>query len=143
VTAAPIEIAQVISRRLGLTGAMGTVAEHVDGVYTGFLVGDMLHGPAKAEAITALAEREGLDLSLCSAYSDSYNDLPMLGLVGDPCAINPDPKLRAHAREHGWRIRDYRTGRKAARAGLVVGSAASGAAVASVLVRRQVRRHLR
>ena len=118
VTAAPIEIAQIIARRLGLTGAMGTVAEHVDGVYTGRLVGDMLHGPAKAEAIRALAARESLDLSRCSAYSDSYNDLPMLSMVGDPCAINPDAKLRAHAREQGWRIRDYRTGRKAARAGL-------------------------
>ncbi len=62
VTAAPIEIAQIIARRLGLTGAMGTVAEHVDGVYTGQLVGDLLHGPAKAEAIKALAAREGLDL---------------------------------------------------------------------------------
>ena len=48
VTAAPIEIAQVIARRLGLTGALGTVAEHENGVYTGRLVGDMLHGPAKA-----------------------------------------------------------------------------------------------
>ena len=117
VTAAPIEIAQIIARRLGLTGALGTVAEHRDGVYTGQLVGDMLHGPAKAEAIKALAAREGLDLAACSAYSDSFNDLPMLTLVGDPCAINPDHKLRAHAREQGWRIRDYRTGRKAARVG--------------------------
>src|SRR5687767_15267609 len=83
VTAAPIEIAQVIARRLGLTGAMGTVAEHVDGVYTGQLVGDLLHGPANAEAIKALAAREGLDLARCSAYSDSANDLPMLSLVGD------------------------------------------------------------
>ncbi len=96
VTAAPIEIASIIARRLGLTGAMGTVAEHVDGVYTGRLVGDMLHGPAKAEAIKALAAREGLDLSRCSAYSDSYNDLPMLTMVGTPIAINPDAKLRAH-----------------------------------------------
>src|SRR3954469_24608736 len=116
VTAAPIEIAQIIARRLGLTGAMGTVAEHVDGVYTGQLVGDLLHGPAKAEPIRALAVRESLDLSRCSAYSDSYNDLPMLTMVGDPCAINPDAKLRAHARAQGWRIHDYRTGRKAARA---------------------------
>lgn len=142
VTAAPIEIASLIARRLGLTGALGTVAEHVDGVYTGRLVGDMLHGPAKAVAVTALAEREGLDLSLCSAYSDSANDLPMLGLVGDPCAINPDAKLRAHARANGWRIRDYRTGRKAARAGLIAGSAATGAAIAGAVVRRQVRRHV-
>ena len=135
VTAAPIEIASIIARRLGLTGAMGTVAEHVDGVYTGRLVGDLLHGPAKAEAVKALAAREGLDLARCSAYSDSSNDLPMLSLVGDPCAINPDARLRAHARAHGWRIRDYRTGRKAARAGLVAAAAAgavSGAVAAGV-----------
>ncbi|EON25388.1 MULTISPECIES: HAD family hydrolase [Nocardioides] len=142
VTAAPIEIASIIARRLGLTGAMGTVAEHEDGVYTGRLVGDMLHGPAKAEAIKALAIREGLDLSRCSAYSDSYNDLPMLSLVGEPIAINPDAKLRAHAKEHKWRVRDYRTGRKAARAGLVLAAAAgglSGAVAAGAAVRG--RRH--
>ena len=142
VTAAPIEIAAIIARRLGLTGAMGTVAEHVDGVYTGALVGDMLHGPAKAEAIKALAEREGLDLSRCSAYSDSANDLPMLSLVGDPCAVNPDQKLRHHAREHGWRIRDYRTGRRAARAGLAV-AALGGAASGAIGVAQAVRRRLR
>ena len=124
VTAAPVEIASIIARRLGLTGAMGTVAEHVDGVYTGKLVGDLLHGPAKGEAIKALATREHLDLKKCSAYSDSFNDLPMLLLVGDPCAINPDARLRAKAREMGWRVRDYRTGRKAARAGVMVGAVA-------------------
>ncbi|MEN8674747.1 HAD-IB family hydrolase [Nocardioides sp.] len=139
VTAAPIEIAQIIARRLGLTGAMGTVSEHLDGIYTGRLVGDMLHGPAKSEAILALAAREGLDLARCSAYSDSVNDLPMLGLVGDPCAINPDAKLRAHARAHGWRIHDYRTGRKAARAGLLV-SAVAGAAAGAVVAGGSLRR---
>ena len=87
----------------------------------------MLHGPAKAEAVKALAEREGLDLARCSAYSDSSNDLPMLSLVGDPCAINPDARLRAHAEQQGWRIRDYRTGRKAARAGLVAAAVAGAA----------------
>ena len=138
VTAAPIEIAQVIARRLGLTGAMGTVAEHVDGVYTGRLVGDLLHGPAKAEAVAALAEREGLDLARCSAYSDSVNDLPLLELVGDPCAVNPDPRLRAAARRRGWRVRDYRTGRRAARAGIAVAGAAgavAGAVAAGTAVR--------
>jgi HAD superfamily hydrolase (TIGR01490 family) len=128
VTAAPVEIAGIIARRLGLTGALGTVAEHVDGVYTGRLVGTMLHGPAKADAVAALAEQEGLDLARCSAYSDSANDLPMLSMVGHACAINPDARLRAHARREGWRIYDYRTGRKAARAGLVTGTVAGGVA---------------
>lgn len=117
ITAAPVEIANTIARRLGLTGALGTVSQHVDGVYTGELVGDLLHGEGKAIAVAALAEREGLDLSRCHAYSDSHNDLPMLSLVGHPCAVNPDKRLRQHARAQGWQIRDYRTGRKIAIAG--------------------------
>ena len=140
VTAAPVEVAQIIARRLGLTGALGTVAEHVDGVYTGRLAGEMLHGQAKGEAVKALADREGLDLAACSAYSDSYNDLAMLSLVGDPCAINPDGRLRAHAKRQGWRVRDYRTGRKAARAGLLAAAlagAATGAVAAGTAVRRR------
>ncbi|HET7349516.1 MAG TPA: HAD-IB family hydrolase [Marmoricola sp.] len=140
VTAAPIEIATIIARRLGLTGALGTVAEHVDGVYTGKLVGEMLHGPAKAVAVRELADRFGLDLARCSAYSDSYNDLPMLEAVGDPCAINPDHRLREHSRRQGWRIRDYRTGRKAARVGLftaALAGAAAGTVAAGTAIRRR------
>lgn len=141
VTAAPIEIATIIARRLGLTGAMGTVAEHINGVYTGRLVGEMLHGPAKGEAVLALAAREGLDLTKCSAYSDSFNDVTMLSLVGDPCAVNPDSRLRAHAKAQGWRIRDYRTGRKAARVGLF-GAAVAGAAAGGVAAGTAIRRRL-
>jgi len=137
VTAAPVELGAVIAARLGLTGAIGTVAEVVDGIYTGKLVGDLMHGPAKAAAITDLAAREGLDLARCAAYSDSVNDLPMLTAVGRPVAVNPDGALRRAARERGWEIRDFRTGRKAARiavpaaagAGVVVGAVVAGLAL--------------
>ncbi|MCW2811764.1 MAG: family hydrolase [Friedmanniella sp.] len=142
VTAAPIEVAGIIASRLGLTGALGTTAEHVDGVYTGRLRGDLLHGPAKAEAVRALAREHGLDLARCFAYSDSVNDLPMLSLVGHPCAINPDGRLQSHAEEHDWQIRDYRTGRKAARFGLL-GAGAAGATAGAVAAGLAVRRHLR
>jgi HAD superfamily hydrolase (TIGR01490 family) len=137
VTATPVELADILARRLGLTGALGTVAETRDGVYTGRLVGGLLHGEAKAAAIQALADREGLDLARCSAYSDSLNDMPMLTLVGHPNAVNPDLGLRAEARNHGWPIHDFRSGRKAtlialpiaAGAGAVAGGMAAGAAV--------------
>jgi HAD superfamily hydrolase (TIGR01490 family) len=115
VTATPVELAQIIGRRLGLTGALGTVAETEDGVYTGRLYGEMLHGQAKAAAVRALAAREGLDLRRCTAYSDSVNDVPMLSVVGTAVAINPDSALRDIARERGWQIKDFRTGRKAAK----------------------------
>jgi HAD superfamily hydrolase (TIGR01490 family) len=146
VTATPVEVAEVIARRLGLSGALGTVAESIDGVYTGRLVGEPLHGPAKAAAIVALAEREGLDLSRCAAYSDSANDIPMLSLVGEPCAINPDAALRVHAKANGWRVRDYRTGRKAAKVGVPaaagVGAAVGGVFAGIALRRRRQHRNL-
>ncbi len=108
VTATPVELADILARRLGLTGALGTVAETADGVYTGRLVGGLLHGEAKAAAVLALAEREDLDLAECSAYSDSVNDLPMLTLVGHPNVVNPDAQLRAMAQERHWPIHDFR-----------------------------------
>ena len=126
----PEELAQIIARRLGLTGALGTVADEENGVYTGRLFGEMLHGPAKAAAVRALAAREGLDLRRCTAYSDSVNDVPMLSVVGTAVAVNPDAALRDVARERGWQILDFRTGRKAAKiylpAVLGVGAARRG-----------------
>lgn len=142
VTATPVEVARIIALRLGLSGALGTVAETDEGVYTGRLVGEPLHGAAKAEAVRALAEREGLDLSRCAAYSDSSNDIPLLSLVGEPCAVNPDARLRRHAKAHGWRIRDYRTGRKALKVGIPAAGtlgALAGAATAAAALRRRPR----
>lgn len=115
VSATPVQLAQVLARRLGFTGALGTVAEVKDGYFTGRLVGDILHGPGKEHAVAALAAVENLDLERCTAYSDSINDLPMLSMVGTAVAINPDRKLRKAARDRGWDIRDYRSLRKAVR----------------------------
>ena len=129
VSATPLEVAEEIAKRLGLTGGLGTVAEVEDGVYTGRLSGPPLHGAAKLEAITRLSEERGLDLARCAAYSDSANDVPMLSAVGFPVAINPDGPLRSHARKNGWPIRDYRIrGKEAVRKG-VPAAAAAGAAV--------------
>jgi len=136
VTATPVELADILARRLGLTGALGTVAETAEGLYTGRLVGGLLHGEAKAAAITTLASREGLDLARCSAYSDSANDLPMLELVGHPSAVNPDSDLLRTARDRGWPVHEFRSGRRAtmmalplAGAGAVAGGMAAGIAL--------------
>ena len=102
VSAAPVELAELIAEHLGLSGALGTISEQVGGIYTGRLVGRPLHGEAKAEAIAELAAREGLDLSRCAAYSDSANDIPMLSLVGTPVAVNPDRRLRRPSRQSSF-----------------------------------------
>jgi HAD superfamily hydrolase (TIGR01490 family) len=140
VTATPVELASILARRLGLTGALGTVAESADGVYTGKLVGGLLHGEAKAAAVQALARREGLDLSRSSAYSDSVNDLPMLELVGHPHVVNPDARLLAEARLRDWPVHDFRSARHVAMIALPIAAGAgalAGAAAAAIALRRR------
>ncbi|MGO1315926.1 MAG: HAD family hydrolase [Cellulomonadaceae bacterium] len=141
VTATPIEVGELIARRLDATGALATVAEHVEGVYTGRLVGDLMHGVSKEQGVRALADRLGLDLAASYAYGDSANDIPLLSAVGNPCAINPEPRLRRYARRVGWPVRDFRGKRKLAKRGLKTASWA-GVAWVGGLVFRSVRRSL-
>lgn len=115
VSATPVQIAQVMAKHLGFTGALGTVAEVVDGKFTGRLAGDVLHGPGKRHAVAALAAVANIDLAASTAYSDSLNDLPLLTLVGNSVAINPDAKLRRYAKTQGWPVEDFRSVRKALR----------------------------
>jgi HAD superfamily hydrolase (TIGR01490 family) len=112
VTAAPRDLAEEIAAYLGMDGALGTRAELVDGTYTGRMLGPVLHGPAKLEAVEALAAEEGIDLRSSSAYSDSVNDRPLLEGVGHPVAVNPDRVLRRLAAERGWPVRDFRRHRR-------------------------------
>lgn len=143
VTAAPLEVAAIIADRLGMTGALATVPESVDGVYTGRLQGDLLHGEAKAGAVRRLAASQDLELGHCFAYSDSANDLPMLALVGHPCVVNPDRRLARHAADRGWWVRDFRTHRRVMRLGLAgagATSAAAGMVAAGLGVRHLLKR---
>jgi HAD superfamily hydrolase (TIGR01490 family) len=104
VTAASHEMAQMLAHVLALDGGIGTRSRVRDGVYTGEPEGPFTYRDGKAEAIRAVAERQGLDLESSFAYSDSESDLPMLELVGNPVAVNPDVALERIARDRGWRI---------------------------------------
>ncbi|MET4783460.1 HAD-IB family hydrolase [Glaciihabitans sp. UYNi722] len=104
ITAAPVDVAAVIARKLGLTGALGTLLSESDGKFTGEFDGPILHGDRKAEAAEALAAKLGADLADCWAYSDSRNDIPLLELVGNRVVVNPDAGLSSHAKERGWPV---------------------------------------
>lgn len=106
VSAALQEIVDAIADDLGFDGALGTVCEVEDGVYTGRSVRS-LHGSAKAGAVRALAEREGIDLASSTAYSDSHTDLPFLEAVGRRVAVNPDRELARVAAERGWEVLSF------------------------------------
>jgi HAD superfamily hydrolase (TIGR01490 family) len=103
VSAALQEIVDALAAELGFDGALGTVCEVEDGVYTCRSLRS-LHGDHKAAALVELAEREGFDLAASTAYSDSHTDLPFLEAVGNPVAVNPDRELARIAAERGWEV---------------------------------------
>lgn len=107
VSSSPEEIVKPLCRYLGIDEAIATRAStDASGQYTGEIE-LYAYGPGKAEAISTTADREGIDLANSYAYSDSATDLPMLELVGNPVAVNPDGELLKIARERGWEIRKF------------------------------------
>jgi len=135
-TAAAQEMAELMALVLTFDGAVGSVAEVVDGVYTGREGGPFNYREGKAQAIRELAEREGIDLARSWGYSDSESDLPMLRAVGHPVAVNPDGPLTRVAKEEGWEILRFERLRRRLRvAGALVGAAALGGA-GSLVARR-------
>lgn len=103
VSAALQEIIDPLAADLGFDGAVGTICEVVDGVYTGRPMRSC-HGEEKASAVRELAEREGLELAESTAYSDSHSDLPFLEAVGNPVVVNPDRALRRVAAARRWPV---------------------------------------
>ncbi len=65
---------------------------------------DHVNGPTKATKIRELLENQQIDWENSYAYGDSYSDIHILELVGNPVAVRPEEKLRQVAIERGWTI---------------------------------------
>jgi HAD superfamily hydrolase (TIGR01490 family) len=103
VSASPEEIVAPLARYLGADEALATRAELEGGRYTG-RTETYCYGPGKVVLIDRAAARDSIDLAGSYAYSDSATDLPMLGAVGHPVAVNPDRELLRAARKHDWEV---------------------------------------
>lgn len=105
-------IIRPICRLFGIDNVIGTQLEtDADGRYTGRYVGI----PSLKEGkITRLhqwlsARGESLaDYGKSYFYSDSKNDLPLLRLVDEPVAVNPDAELLREAQEKGWPVLNFK-----------------------------------
>ncbi len=53
-------------------------------------------------------ERNGYSIEGACFYSDSHNDIPLLALVDEPIAVDPDAVLEAHALANGWPVMSLR-----------------------------------
>jgi putative phosphoserine phosphatase/1-acylglycerol-3-phosphate O-acyltransferase len=86
---------EVVATRYGLDG---------HGCYDGSIDGEFVWGRGKLKAVQAWAGPEGVALDQSWAYSDSYYDHPLLGAVGHPVVVNPDPRMLALATVRRWPV---------------------------------------
>jgi HAD superfamily hydrolase (TIGR01490 family) len=107
VSSSPEEIVEPMAAMLGVDRFIASKPMIKDGTYTGELE-FYAYGEHKAAAIRKLAEEERIDLENSYAYSDSVTDLPMLEVVGNSIAVNPDKELRKVATEREWAIESFR-----------------------------------
>lgn len=104
ITATNHFITKPIADALGIDELLACEAEIVDGLYTGEPSGIPSYHAGK---VTRLYDwLEGRDTTLEGAwfYSDSHNDLPLMELVDNPVAVDPDDTLLARAQELGWPV---------------------------------------
>ncbi|WP_052158357.1 HAD-IB family hydrolase [Lacinutrix jangbogonensis] len=94
---------QPVAKALGIKDVYGTEMELRNGKFTG-RVSEMCWGEGKARAARKFAKKNNTDLSKSYFYTDSYDDYPLLKIVGKPVATNPDQRLSQVAFENNWPI---------------------------------------
>jgi putative phosphoserine phosphatase/1-acylglycerol-3-phosphate O-acyltransferase len=103
-SAASVYVVRPLAERLKIPDYLCTYLEVESGRFTGNLLGPAAFGPGKALLAQHFAAERGIDLRQSTFYSDGHEDIPMLELVGNPVAVNPDRKLKQVARQRGWPI---------------------------------------
>lgn len=98
--------ARPVAKGVGIEHVLSSELEVVGGAFTG-RPSALCFGRHKVALAEQWAASHGIDLARSYFYSDSYNDLPMLARVGTAIAVNPDARLRRHARKHGWAIQHW------------------------------------
>lgn len=104
VTGALDVVTKPLADFLGVDDFVGNRLEIKDGFATGRLLKPMIAGANKALWLRRYAEEHGYDLDRSFAYADSGSDIPLLSVVGNPCAVNPDFRMRTTARAYDWPV---------------------------------------
>lgn len=108
ITATNDFVTRPVAESLGVDDIIATECELRDGRYTGRIIGTPTFRDGKVTRLHQWLQHNDFTLADSSFYSDSQNDLPLLELVAQPVAVDPDPSLRAIAEQRGWRILSLR-----------------------------------
>lgn len=78
------------------------------GHYTGRILGKILYGQAKADALKEYLNGKPYSLSECEAYADHESDIPLLKIVGKAYVVNPNTHMKRIANREGLAIMETR-----------------------------------
>lgn len=95
------EIIDKLARHFGFEAAVGATLEQIDGKYSGVIDSPIFD---KAKVLRQLIAEHGLTTEGSYAVGDSKSDVPMLEIVDNPVAFNPDKEFFQIAKGHGWKI---------------------------------------
>lgn len=109
-TTSTSDLVEGLAEELGFDAVVATRYRSVHGYYDGSVDGTFVWGDEKARAVAHWARMNDVDLERSWAYSDSIYDVPMLELVGNPVAVNPDARLRLAAVGRRWPIESFAAG---------------------------------
>ena len=108
ITATNRFITAPIAKAFGIGNLIAAAPEITsEGEITGRFSGIPPYGEGKVTNTKAWLSSLGKsleDFERSTFYSDSQNDIPLMNLVTDPVATNPNAKLAAYAKAHGWPI---------------------------------------
>lgn len=104
ITATNSFVTAPIVEAFGIDNLLATEPEIVDGIYTGNVAGIPCFQDGKVKRLEAWLEQNQIEMKDSWFYSDSHNDIPLLEIVDNPVAVDPDEQLNDLAREKGWPI---------------------------------------
>ncbi|MEY3190523.1 MAG: hypothetical protein RIS10_640, partial [Pseudomonadota bacterium] len=88
----------------GIENLLATTPEFLDGKFTGRFNGIPCFQEGKVKLLEEWLKTSTETMQGSWFYSDSHNDLPLLKLVDNPVAVDPDEKLTLFARKNNWPI---------------------------------------
>lgn len=104
ITATNSFITRPIVEAFGIAHLLATEPKIVNERYTREIVGVPCFQAGKVTRLQHWLENREETLAGSYFYSDSRNDLPLLEMVDNPVAVDPDDTLRNIALEKGWPI---------------------------------------
>ncbi len=97
------EMLNVVAEQLGFDTVIAVDIHYKNGKVDLHKPLSVIDGQTKLMLLQHVFQGEKINWRMSRSYGDSYSDIPVMEIVGEPVAVNPDPGLISHVQKNGWR----------------------------------------